>query len=108
MLNDDIQIDLNRCYRASKNVIGRRILDSEYILVPLARSTADLECIFRLNPVGALIWERLDGHTPGSEIVSRITAEFDVSEAQAARDFKIFLKQLASITVLDIDDKGPQ
>jgi hypothetical protein len=96
MLSDDTKTDLNGCYRKSENVVGRFIMD-EYILVPLARSTVDLDSIFRLNPVGAFIWEHFDGHTPGNEIIKRLVAEFDVSENQAIQDFQIFVAQLESI-----------
>ena len=104
MVNDDQKIDLNGCYRTSNNIIGRRILDDEYILVPLARSTADLDCIFRLNSVGAFIWEHFDGQTPGTEIIKMLVAEFDVSEDQAIRDFQLFVVQLVSIPAIGLKD----
>lgn len=99
MLNADMNIDLNGCYRKSNNIVGRRIMD-EYILVPLARSTVDLDSIFRLNPVGAFIWELFDGHTPCNEIIKRLIAEFDVSENQAIQDFQIFVTQLESVQAI--------
>ena len=108
MVNDDQKIDLNGCYRTSNNIIGRRILDDEYILVPLAQRTADLDCIFRLNPVGAFIWEHFDGHTSGYEIVKKLIAEFEVSEDKAIQDFQIFVAQLASVPVVSFNGNGQE
>ena len=54
--------------------MGRRIA-GEYVLVPLVSHGADLDAIYNLNAVGAFIWDRLDGRTPGTKIVSEAKSE---------------------------------
>ncbi len=98
-MTEEAGISLAAQFSRSENVVGRRIAD-EYVLVPIVRSGADLDSIYHLNRVGAFIWERLDGRTQGGEIVQAVTEEFDVSEAQAAKEYREFLAQLESIGVI--------
>ncbi len=49
-----------------------------------------------LNPVGAQVYSLLDGSRTVEEIVAAVTAEFDVSEEQAAQDVRLFLGELAA------------
>jgi hypothetical protein len=95
----DVRVSLFERFRRSEDVVARKIA-SEFILVPIVRRSADLDSIFDLNGVGAFIWERLDGHMSGQEIVRALTEEFDVSEVQAAGDYRVFLEQLSSIGVV--------
>jgi hypothetical protein len=96
---DDARISLSERFRRSEDVVARKIA-GEFILVPIVRRSADLDSIFDLNSVGSFIWERLDGYTSGQEIVHVLTEEFDVSEVQAAEDYRVFLEQLSSIGVV--------
>ena len=98
-MTEDAGIPVAAHFSRSENVVGRRIAD-EYVLVPIVRSGADLDSIYHLNRVGAFIWERLDGRTPGGDIVQAVTEEFDVSEAQAEEDYRTFLAKLQSIGVI--------
>jgi hypothetical protein len=99
----DTKIDLDGCFLKSDHMVGRRVMD-EYILVPLARSTVELDAIFRLNPVGAFIWEQFDGHTPCRDIIRRLVDEFDVRENQASSDFQLFVAQLESIQAVSLSN----
>ena len=49
-------------YERNPNFIYRQIVD-EAILVPIHRDVADMECIYTLSEVGALIWQTLDAPT---------------------------------------------
>ena len=80
----------------SESVVARTIAD-ECILVPLARGGANLDAIYELNPVGAFIWERLDGIRPGEAIVAALTEGFDVEESRATADYLEFVGTLAAI-----------
>ena len=83
-------------FARSPRMVGRRIA-GEYILVPIVGRGADLDAIYTLNPLGAFIWERLDGQTPGAAIVQAITEGFEVEPDCAADDYRSFLSQLVSI-----------
>lgn len=83
-------------FARSERMVGRRIGD-EYVLVPLVGRGADIDSIFNLNRVGAFVWERLDGRTPGTAIVDAIVEQFAVDRDTAEGDYLGFLEQLQSI-----------
>jgi len=96
---EGLEVSMADRYCRSENVVGRNIA-GEYILVPIVRKAVELDSIYNLNPVGAFIWERLDGCASGEEIVRRLVERFEVSETQAALDYSVFLAQLESIKVV--------
>jgi hypothetical protein len=61
----------NRIYRRNDNFVSRRI-ENETVLVPIRNNVGDLDCIFSLNPVGALVWEQLGGVATLEAIRDRI------------------------------------
>jgi hypothetical protein len=77
-------------------MVGRRIA-GEYILVPLVGRGADVDSIYHLNPLGAFIWERLDGLADGDAIVAAIVENYDVERKTAAADYRQYLGKLESI-----------
>jgi hypothetical protein len=91
---------LERVFARSPRMVSRRIA-GECVLVPLAARGADLDSIYNLNAVGAFIWERLDGQTPGETIVGALTASFEVDSETATRDFSAFVETLQSLGALE-------
>ncbi len=89
-------IEGERVYRRNENFVFRRI-EGETILVPIRASVGDLDCIYSLNALGALVWERLDGKTGIGEIKRVITDAYDVPAAKAEADLLAFLQEMKSI-----------
>jgi hypothetical protein len=87
---------LERAFARSERVVGRRIA-GEYVLVPIVGHGAQVDAIFNLNRVGAFIWERLDGSTPGRAIVAALVDRYEVTRQQAEADYREFLAKLLSI-----------
>lgn len=87
---------LAKAFGRSERMVGRRIA-GEYILVPLVGRGADIDSIFNLNRVGAFVWEKLDGRTPGATIVEAIVERFEVDREIAEADYLSFMKQLRAI-----------
>jgi hypothetical protein len=87
---------LGDVFERSERIVGRRLAD-EYILVPLVSRGADVDSIFNLNRVGALIWERLDGRTSGEAVVEAIIERFEVDAKRAASDYAEFIEKLVAI-----------
>jgi hypothetical protein len=50
--------------------------------------------MFELNSVAAVIWEQLQAGLTPQEIVSKLVAQFDVSEQRAAEDVTRFVNLL--------------
>ena len=86
----------DRIYERSERIVGRRVAN-EFILVPIAGRRADLDSILNLNPIGAFIWDHLDGHTTGWGIIEAIVDNFEVAPGVAEEDCRQFLEQLLSV-----------
>jgi hypothetical protein len=84
--------------------VGRRIA-GEYVLVPLVSHGADLDAIYNLNAVGAFIWERLDGRTPGAKIVAGLVESFEVEADQAESDYLEFVGRLLDLGAIEPADR---
>jgi hypothetical protein len=87
---------LDDVFARSETMVGRRIA-GEFVLVPLVGHGAQLDSIFNLNRVGALIWQQLDSRRSGLEIVGAIVERFQVDRATAQADYLRFLAKLGSI-----------
>jgi hypothetical protein len=90
---------LEQVYARDPNFVSRRI-ENETILVPIRNNVGDLDCIFSLNSVGALVWEHLDGVADLGFIRDTITRKFDVPESSAEADLITFIDQLRSISAI--------
>jgi hypothetical protein len=97
---------LDQVFARAEHIVSRRVA-GECILVPLASRGADIDSIFDLNPIGAFIWEQLDGTRTGAEIVRLLTESYDVEAAQASEDYLSFLEQLVAIGVVRTPDPPP-
>jgi len=86
-------------FTRNPDFIFRRIID-ETILVPVHRDLAEMDCIYTLNELGALLWEKLE--TPASKIELRkaILDNYDAAEETAAADLDRFLEEMQSIGAL--------
>jgi hypothetical protein len=64
------------------------------LLVPIKDNVGDLGCIYSLNPVGAFIWELIDGERRFLDIQREIVEEFEVAYEEAQNDLHDFLDDL--------------
>ena len=92
--------ELDKIYRRNDNFVFRRI-EGETILVPIRDNVGDLDCIYSLNPVGALVWEHLDGYQDLGAIKSRIAAEYDVTDNEAETDLLSFIDEMKTIAAVE-------
>jgi hypothetical protein len=88
--------ELDQVYQRNENFVFRRI-EGETILVPIRSNVGDLDCIYSLNPVGALVWERLDGVADLKAIRGAIAAEYDVGKRKAQADLLEFIQDMKVI-----------
>jgi hypothetical protein len=56
--------------------------------------------ILRLNPVGTEMWKLLSAGETESEIVPRISRQYQVNEARVAEDVRALLKRISELRVL--------
>jgi len=87
-------------FRKSGRVLSR-VIAGETLLVPLGGTVADMQKLFSLNPVGAFVWDRIDGRTSVREIAESVLEEFEVSAEQARADTTEFVSELLSAALIE-------
>ncbi len=86
-------MSLNRVFRQRQEMVTREIA-GEVILVPVRGKLAQLQQIFVLNPVGAYIWEQLDGERDLEAIRRGLVDSFEVTSSEAEADLVEYLGAL--------------
>jgi len=90
---------LRRVYKKNGNIVYRKIAD-EFIMVPIVHEIGDLNSIYTLNEVGALVWELIDGTRSIKDIKDIILQEYEVTSEQADADIKEFIAALEEISAV--------
>ena len=85
----------NRRY-AKRGEYVVRCVAGETILVPVTAGVANLDAIYVLNGAAAVVWGGIDGRATVHDLVAAVTAEYDVTEAEAAADVIALLDDMSS------------
>jgi hypothetical protein len=95
------KIDMNKLsdasekiWRPSAHVVMRRIA-GETILVPVSGNLANMQRLFTLNEMGALVWAMMEGGNTVGDIKEAIAGEFEVEQIRSESDLMEFIDQLA-------------
>ena len=80
-------------FTKEKDLVTRNIA-GESIIVPIKGHVGDLEGLFTLNEVGAMIWQLIDGRTTVGQLTEAVRKEYDVQAAEAEKDVADFLRSL--------------
>ena len=93
----------NQLFKRNPDYIFRKIVD-EYVLVPIHQNVANMECIYTLNDVGALIWEGLESPASFQNLAAALKNEFDVEDEILSEDLRSFLQEMETCgAVLKVD-----
>ena len=87
--------------KLKKNFALRRVAGT-YMVLPLGQATVSFEGMLKLNESGALLWNALKNGADLDGLVNTLTAEYEVSEAQARTDVQEFLDKLARVGCLEM------
>ncbi len=98
--------DQRRVFRRNDALVSRRIA-GEFFLVPVR--CADAQQLFVLNPVGAFIWQELDGVRDVEAVRQNLLENFELSGDEARDDLVEYLAVLrdAELIVEVVDDPAP-
>ena len=80
--------------------IASRQIDGEVLLVDLQRSTLQV-----LNPVGARLWDLIDGRRTLADLAEALSAEYAVGLEQARADVQTFCEDLLHRNVLTVVER---
>ncbi len=79
--------------KLKENFVLRQVAGS-YVVVAVGAASVDFNGMLTLNDSGALLWRTLEGGADRAALLAALTSEYDVDEAQAARDLDEFLSSL--------------
>jgi hypothetical protein len=77
-----------------------RVIDDETILLPIYKTSKEMNCIYTLNKVATRIWELIDSKRTFVDIKKQILKEFDTTPEEAEKEMKKFLKDLKEIKAI--------
>ncbi len=90
---------LDKCFAKEKDLVTRNVAGEE-IIVPIKGHVGDLEGVFTLNEVGAMIWRLIDGQTTVRQLMEAVRDEYDVEAAEAEKDVADFLRSLKDASLI--------
>lgn len=74
-----------------------RVIGGETILLPIYKTSDEINCIYTLNKVASQIWELIDGKRTLPEIKNEVLKKFDTTPEEADKEIQKFLKDLKEI-----------
>ena len=86
-------------FKKNPDMVSRTIED-ETVLMPIYKTSEEMNCIYTLNEVASRVWELIDGKRSLGRIKRSLLAEFDVTEKELNRELDKFCKELTQIKAL--------
>ncbi len=83
-----------------KEMYTLKEIPSNYAIFPIQRDIRNKRVLLTLNESGALLWQCLKQETTEDELVSVLMSHYDVDEAVARRDVKIFVRELVDSKII--------
>ncbi len=80
--------------------IVSRTIEDETILMPIYKTSDEINCIYTLNEVAARIWELIDGKRSLAKIEKTLSEEFEATEKELNKELDKFLKELKEIKAI--------
>ena len=82
-------------YERNPEFVLRRVVD-HLVLIPVRQGVAGTDCIYTLDPVGAFIWDKLDGRPTFADLQLSLVAKYEVTPQAVAADLLEFVQELES------------
>ncbi len=82
--------------RKNKEIVTR-VIEDETILLPIYKTSDEINCIYTLNKVASRVWELIDGKRTLTEIKDKLLKEFDTAPEEVDKEMEKFLKDLKEI-----------
>jgi hypothetical protein len=83
----------------SASIVTRKT-GNEYVLVPITNNIADMNSVYTLNETGAFIWDQIDGNRTLQEIISTLTAEYEIDSSNAEKDVFAFVDNMSKYLII--------
>ena len=89
-------MEKSRVLRKNKDMVTR-VIDDETILLPIYKTSKEINCIYTLNKVASRVWELIDGKRTPLEIKNKVLKEFDTTPQEVDKEMQKLLKDLKKI-----------
>ena len=76
------------------------MIDNETILLPVYKTSSEMNCIYTLNKVASQMWEMIDGKRTLGETRKQILKKFDATPKEVDKKMSEFLKDLKKIKAI--------
>ncbi|MBR3962990.1 MAG: PqqD family protein [Oscillospiraceae bacterium] len=86
--------------KINENFVLREVAGS-WVVIPIGEKSVDFNGMMNLNETGVLLWRELEKGAKKEELVSALTAEYDVSAEIAAKDIDEFVETLEKAGCLE-------
>ena len=77
-----------------------REIAGDSILIPVGKAALSAKGLIVLSESGAFLYHKLKDDCTREALISAITTEYEVSEAEASRDIDAFLNQMRQLSML--------
>lgn len=77
-----------------------REIAGESLLIPVGEAAISVKGLIALSESGVFLYKKLKEECTREALVSALTAEYEVSEAEAAQDIDAFLDQMRQLKML--------
>lgn len=92
-------MDEKKVIKKNKDFVMREI-EGKAILMPLLKSSKDLNCIYTLNETASYAWSLFDGKASLGKIKNCLIEKYDVSENEVEKELTELVKDLKSIKAI--------
>ena len=86
--------------KINENFVLREVAGS-WVVIPIGEKSVDFNGMMNLNESGVLLWRELEKGAEKEELVSALTAEYEVSAKEAAEDIDAFVEVLKKAGCLE-------
>ena len=88
-----------RIFRKNPDFVTREI-ESNIILMPLCKSSKDIDYIYSLNETAGAVWNLIDGKRKLQQIKDKLLRSYEVSQGKVSEQFYELIKDLKEIKAI--------
>jgi len=85
--------------KKNPDIVSREI-EGEIILLPIYKTSEEINCIYTLNKSAAKIWELIDGKRTIKEMAEIILEKFDTTSEEIDKKLTDIIKDLEDINAV--------
>lgn len=86
-------------FKKNKNIVTR-VIEDETILMPLYKTSEEIDCIYTLNKSAARVWKLINGKRNLAKIKEMIRKEFDVTVTELNKELSKTIKDFLEIKAI--------